>query len=283
MVLVVAATTAAVAVAPQILLALLVAGAAAASIEVLWPLHSTKRDRASRTTDLVHAIGNRFLQVPVAIAALTVVGRLAMWVVPDAVHSTVDGLPWWGQTAIVLVLGDLANYCGHRAMHRVPLLWRLHAVHHSSERLDWLATARAHPLDQAFSVTTSALPAVVLGVVETQPWVLALIFLYYPFVSHANADVHLPWVERVIVTPRFHHWHHADLGPTQTGNFGGFLAVWDHLFRTAHAPDGFPDRYGIGDPALGAKGYLGQLLSPLGGGGPGVGVGVGVGVGGAGR
>jgi sterol desaturase/sphingolipid hydroxylase (fatty acid hydroxylase superfamily) len=161
----------------------------------------------------------------------------------------------------VFILSDLANYVGHRAMHRVPALWRVHAVHHSSEHLDWLATARAHPLDQAFTVTTTALPAIALGVLDAQPWLLTLLFLYYPFVSHANADLRIPGIERVVVTPRVHHWHHA--ARPHTANFGGFLAVWDHLFGTADTPRGFPERYGIGDAALDAEDYLGHVLSPL--------------------
>jgi sterol desaturase/sphingolipid hydroxylase (fatty acid hydroxylase superfamily) len=248
------------AVAPAALATLAIAGAAAASIEVLRPLHPRRRSRAALATDLTHAVGNRFLQLPATLAALTVLAPVATWLVPDPARSGLHALPWWGRTVIVLVLSDLANYLGHRAMHRVPALWRLHAVHHSSEQLDWLATARAHPLDQAFTVTTTALPAIALGALEAQPWLLTLLFLYYPFVSHANADLHLPEIERIIVTPRFHHWHHA-LG-TRTGNFGGFLAVWDHLFGTAHAPSGFPERYGIGDTTLDDD-YLGHVLSPL--------------------
>lgn len=251
----------AVIVVPQVLATLAIAAAAAASIEVLRPLHPRRRTRAALATDLVHAAGNRFLQLPATFAALVVLAPLATWLVPGPVRSGLDGLPWWAQTAIVFVLSDLANYFGHRAMHRVPALWRLHAVHHSSEQLDWLATARAHPLDQAFTVTTTALPAIALGVLDAQPWLLTLLFLYYPFVSHANADLHLPEIERVIVTPRFHHWHHA-LG-TRTANFGGFLAVWDHLFGTAHDAGGYPDRYGIRDTALGSDDYLGHVLSPL--------------------
>jgi sterol desaturase/sphingolipid hydroxylase (fatty acid hydroxylase superfamily) len=257
----VAMAIAAVVVAPLVLVTLAVAGAGAASIEVLRPLHPRRRTRAGVATDLVHAVGNRFLLLPATFAALTVLGPLATWVMPGAVRSGLHGLPWWGQTVIVFIISDLANYLAHRAMHRVPLLWRVHAVHHSSEHLDWLATARSHPLDQAFSVTITALPAIALGVLDAQPWLLTLLFLYYPFLSHANADLRLAGIERLIVTPRFHHWHHAE--DANPGNFGGFLAVWDHLFGTAHAPSGFPERYGIGDAALDAEDYLGHVLSPL--------------------
>jgi sterol desaturase/sphingolipid hydroxylase (fatty acid hydroxylase superfamily) len=247
-------------VAPEVLVPLAIAGAAAASIEVLRPLHPQRRTRATLATDLVHAVGNRFIQVPVAVAALTVLGPLATWAVPGTIRTGLHTSPWWVATVVVFVLSDLANYFGHRAMHGVPLLWRLHAVHHSSEQLDWLATARAHPLDQAFTVTTTALPAIALGVLDAQPWLLTLLFVYYPFISHANADLHLPRIERVVVTPRFHHWHHAAVA--RATNFGGFLAVWDHLFGTAHAPAGFPDRYGIDGTALHRANYLGHLLSP---------------------
>jgi sterol desaturase/sphingolipid hydroxylase (fatty acid hydroxylase superfamily) len=249
--------------APPLLLALAVAAAGAASIEVLWPLHDRRRARSSWPTDLVHAVGNRFLMYPPAYAALTVLGPVAAGVVPGPVRTAVQALPWWAQVTVVLVLSDLVNYVNHRAMHRVPLLWRVHAVHHSSEHLDWLATARAHPLDQALTVTATMLPALALGYLDALPWLVTLFFLYYPFVSHANARIRVPIVDRVIVTPSFHHWHHADEPDARDVNFGGFLCVWDRLLGTAHEPGGFPTRYGTADGALARRDYLGHLLSPL--------------------
>ncbi|WP_322770449.1 sterol desaturase family protein, partial [Frankia sp. Cr1] len=59
-----------------------------------------------------------------------------------AVVGSFHLLPGWGQLAVVFVFRDLFAYFGHRALHRVPLLWRFHRIHHSSEQLDWLATSR---------------------------------------------------------------------------------------------------------------------------------------------
>jgi sterol desaturase/sphingolipid hydroxylase (fatty acid hydroxylase superfamily) len=147
-------------------------------------------------------------------------------------------------------------------MHRVPLLWRLHAVHHSSGQLDWLATSRVHPVDLALTITVASLPAYALGYGEEHPWLMAVLFLY-PFYAHANADVRLPGFDRLLVTPAFHHWHHADEPAAHDKNFGAILTVWDRLFRTAHRPGGWPGRYGIGDDDLDTADYAGHLLAPL--------------------
>lgn len=100
--------------------------------------------------DLTDAMDDRALIVPIVAVGLAAVDVL----VPDGprVHG-----------AVVFVLADLANYGIHRALHRVPLLWRFHAVRHLSERLDWLATSRVHPIDLAVNITVVALPAQLLG------------------------------------------------------------------------------------------------------------------------
>jgi sterol desaturase/sphingolipid hydroxylase (fatty acid hydroxylase superfamily) len=257
-----AAVATAVALAPQALVGLAVAATIAASIEVLWPLHARPRRRAAVLTDLTHAVGNRYLVVALFVLLLSTVGTGAALLVPESVRHTLAGLPAGARLAVAFVLTDLANYGGHVAMHRVPVLWRLHAVHHSSEHLDWLATARVHPVDLAVSTTVAALPAYALGFGVTEPWLLTFLFLY-PFVAHANASVRLPVLDRIMVSPELHHWHHADDPAAHNRNYGAILSVWDRLFGTAHEPGGFPDRYGIGDPALAAADYTGHLLSPF--------------------
>jgi sterol desaturase/sphingolipid hydroxylase (fatty acid hydroxylase superfamily) len=257
----VAAVAVAIALAPLTLVGLVVAASAAASLEVLWPLHDQRRSRASLITDLTHAVGNRYLVLPL-IAGLLVLVRPVTGLVPAAVPAFVASLPWWAQLAIVFLLSDLCNYAAHRTMHRVPLLWRFHAVHHSSERLDWLATSRVHPVDLALTITAASLPAFALGYADQHPWLLTFLFLY-PFFAHANAGLRLPVLDRLIVSPAFHHWHHADEPAAHDKNFGAILTVWDRLLRTAHQPGGYPARYGIGDPDLDTGTYAGHLLAPV--------------------
>jgi sterol desaturase/sphingolipid hydroxylase (fatty acid hydroxylase superfamily) len=258
----VAAVLATVALAPLSLVGLVVAATSAASLEVVTPLHRWRRPRRALLTDLTHAVGNRYLVLPLTALLLGVLAPVAHGLVPDPVRAALSDLPWWAQLAVVFALTDLANYAAHRAMHRVPVLWRFHAVHHSSEHLDWLATARVHPIDLALNITVASLPTYALGYADQQPWLATFLFLY-PFLAHADARLRLPVLDRVIVSPAFHHWHHADDPAAHDRNFGAILSVWDRLLGTAHEPAGYPERYGIGRPELAGDAYLGHLVSPL--------------------
>jgi sterol desaturase/sphingolipid hydroxylase (fatty acid hydroxylase superfamily) len=248
--------------AAETLVGLVVAAMVAASLEVLHPLHDRRRTRAALLTDLTHAVGNRFLILPAVVLLFRGIGTAITRVVPDAVPAAFGALPWWGQLAVAFPLADLGSYLGHRALHQVPLLWRLHRVHHSSGHLDWLATSRTHPLDLVLNLTAATIPAYALGYVDRQPWLLSALFLY-PFVAHANARLPLPGLDRVLVSPAFHHWHHAAVPEAHDRNFGAILSVWDRLFGTAHEPGGWPARYGVGLPALDTATYGGHLVSPL--------------------
>ena len=258
----VAAVVTSVVLAPLSLVGLAVAATSAASAEVIWPLHRRRRTLRGAVTDLTHAVGNRYLVLPLVVFLVTVIGPLVATLVPGPVRHAVGSLPWWAQMVVVFVISDLFNYAAHRAMHEVPLLWRFHAVHHSSEQLDWLATSRVHPLDLVFIITVASLPAFALGHATEQPLLVTVLFLY-PFFAHANAELRLPVLDRVLVSPRFHHWHHAAVPEAHNRNYGAILSVWDRLFRTAHEPDHHPTRYGIGDPDLDAGNYAEHLLSPV--------------------
>ena len=175
----------------------------------------------------------------------------------DAFHRA----PWGARVLLLLLLTDLANYWVHRAMHEVPALWRLHRVHHSTERLDWLATTRGHPLDLAITLTLIALPSYALEA-ATEGAALITFLFFYPFLLHTNVPVPLPVVDRFIVTPRFHHWHHAAESVAHGRNLGSVFSVWDRLFGTELAMDRLPHRYGAEDEALAGGTYVTHLLSP---------------------
>jgi sterol desaturase/sphingolipid hydroxylase (fatty acid hydroxylase superfamily) len=197
------------------------------------------------------------------VTVLTVVlGPTLHGLTPAAVRDAFHALPWPGRTALLLIVTDFANYWAHRSLHQCGPLWRLHRVHHSTARLDWLATARGHPLDQILNLTIVVLPAFALDA-ATEGTALIMLLFIYPFVVHADARVRLPLVDLVFVTPPFHHWHHADHPAAHNRNLGSVLAIWDRLFGTAVDARGFPERYGIGDDALDADSYLGHLTSPF--------------------
>lgn len=252
-----------VATGPALLVGLGVAAAIGASCEAFAPLHAGRRSFRAYATDLSHAIGNRCLIVPPVALALTLTGPLVANAIPEAANRGFAELPSLAQLVCVLVLTDLTNYFVHRWLHRVRLLWAFHAVHHSSERLDWLATSRGHPIDLAFNIFTISLPSYALGRVDLAPALLSFFFLY-PFVCHANARIQVPrFVGRIFVTPEFHHWHHAAEAEAIDRNFGAFLSIWDRVFGTAIEPGDFPDRYGISGSDLDATDYVGQLAAPF--------------------
>lgn len=176
-----------------------------------------------------------------------------------------SALPLPLEILLTLLVADLVGYWLHRAFHR-GWLWRSHAVHHSSERLDWLAAVRVHPINDLLGGVVRVVLLVVLGF---RPVVLAgvlPVLTAYALLLHAN----VPWtfgrVGRVVASPMFHRWHHARVVPEWARpdgvNFGGFFVVWDRLFGTFHLPVGVPAlETGITEPM--PTGLLGQLAYPL--------------------
>lgn len=247
--------------APKLLGGLLIAALIAASLEVIVPLRPGRRRRAW-WTDLTYAVGNRTLILPSLGLLLLVLSAVSGHLPTGQLRAAIQGLPDAARFLVFFLLTDLANYATHRILHRVGFLWRLHSVHHSSERVDWLATARGHPLDQALNIAGASVPLYLVGGAHYAPALIGFLYLY-PFVLHASARIRLGPLRFVLVTPEFHHWHHARDAAAHDRNFGAILSIWDHLFGTAVAATGHPDEYGIDDQALGERLYVGQIVSPL--------------------
>ena len=248
--------------APELLVGLSIAAAVGVSIEILAPLHEGRRTARAYILDLTHALGDRAVIVPLVAVCLGAAEPVITTVVPAGFRGGLESLPWAAQVAVAVIATDFANYLIHRSLHRVSFLWAFHAVHHSSERLDWLATSRVHPVDLAINITAVTLPTIALGKVELAPWLVTFFFVY-PFVTHANARIRLGAVGTVLVTPAFHHWHHAADGEAHDRNFGMFLSVWDRLFGTAITGDEFPSRYGVDGSDLPSLDYVGQMTQPF--------------------
>lgn len=167
--------------------------------------------------------------------------------------------PLWLRAVEVIVLGDLAMYWGHRLQHRVPLLWRFHAIHHTAERLDFLAAHREHPIDGLYTQVFMNLPAVLLGFsFEGLLGLVAFRGLWATFI-HANVDVPLGPLALVFGSPRHHHIHH--LRERDVGNYAN-LAPWiDLLFGTHRESAEVPTELGLDSPA--PRTYLGLLAYPF--------------------
>lgn len=179
------------------------------------------------------------------------------------VRGWVVKLPFIVQFVVIMLLTDFVQYWVHRAFHRVPWLWQFHSVHHSARRMDWMAGARMHFLEILALRSMTVIPMYVLGfspvVMNTYIFV---VYLYSTFV-HANLGWRFPLIEKILVTPRFHHWHHGIEQESVDVNFSIHFPFLDWIFGTYHLPkDRWPSEYGLpGHPV--PRGYLSQLKYPF--------------------
>lgn len=140
-----------------------------------------------------------------------------------------------GRVVLVWLVAELLHYAVHVAMHRVPLLWRFHRVHHDPAPLVWTTTWILHPVDSVLHASAAVaaawlvgggLPAAAWFVVGRRIWSIVL---------HANLAWPASWVDHVVATPAFHARHHReDLAPA---NFASTLSILDRLFGTYRAAD----------------------------------------------
>jgi sterol desaturase/sphingolipid hydroxylase (fatty acid hydroxylase superfamily) len=175
----------------------------------------------------------------------------------------VAALPFLVQLVAIMFLTDLVQYWLHRSFHRVPWLWNFHAVHHSARAMDWMAGARMHFLEIIVLRGITVIPMIVLGFSETAMHAyILLVYLYSTFI-HANVGWRLNAIEPVLVTPRFHHWHHGIEREAVDVNFAIHFPLLDRLFGTHHLPgDKWPAGYGIaGHPV--PHGYVAQFQHPF--------------------
>jgi sterol desaturase/sphingolipid hydroxylase (fatty acid hydroxylase superfamily) len=179
--------------------------------------------------------------------------------VPLAAREWIAGLNWWIQAGLVVVLGDLLIYWGHRLQHRVGFLWRFHSIHHSSEHLDWLAAHREHPVDSLYTILLVNLPIFLLGFpVSTLVWFAGFRGLWAVFI-HANVRLPIGPLRVLIGAPELHHWHHER--SRESGNYANVSPHMDVIFGTYRCPDHEPAVLGVEEPM--PKGYFGQLLYPF--------------------
>ena len=184
-------------------------------------------------------------------------GNLGFWVAnlliggvfaaPDStVRQTLSSLsgfelPSWpiGDTGLSLLAGflllDLLQYLVHRLEHSVPLLWRLHALHHSDPDVDVTTAVRHHPLEILFTSVTYWLAVLALGIPVMIVGIHALAVFSTAALQHGN--IRLPeWLERllrpVLVTTDMHRIHHSVVFEEANSNYGAVLSIWDRLFRT---------------------------------------------------
>ncbi|MBW2282791.1 MAG: sterol desaturase family protein [Deltaproteobacteria bacterium] len=230
---------------------------------VFGRLREQKIFRRGWRTDLAHFFASHVgVQVSVLLTMIPA-AVFFRWLVDSDFQTAVGAQPLLLQAVEALVLADLFAYASHRLFHSVPLLWRFHAIHHSCQQLDWLASSRLHLVDILLTRAVAFVPLYVMGFAP------AALYPYLVFASlqgifiHANLGFRFGWLRYVLVTPQFHHWHHTAQPEFVDRNFAIHLPLIDWLFGTYYLPDDrWPERYGIdGDPI--PDGWWKQLVDPF--------------------
>ncbi len=140
--------------------------------------------------------------------------------------------PMWGQVLLAFFTADFAFMMMHYLSHRLPPLWRLHAVHHGVGRLYGFNGVIRHPLHQSIDMIVGNAPLVIMGMPVSVALVLGFLISVTLIVQHSNVDTRLGPLEGQLSIGRIHHLHHVNWGTEGDCNFGLLLTVWDKLLGT---------------------------------------------------
>lgn len=144
-------------------------------------------------------------------------------------------LPLWLEVFLVVLILDFAIWLQHLITHKVPILWRLHRVHHADVDMDVTTAIRFHPVEIALSMLLKIGLVYLLGPAAIAVVLFEIILNGTAMFNHSNLA--LPrWldsaVRKVLVTPDMHRVHHSVHRAEHDSNYGFSLSIWDKLFGT---------------------------------------------------
>ncbi|MDD9892956.1 MAG: sterol desaturase family protein [Gammaproteobacteria bacterium] len=214
--------------------------------------------------DIIYMVFNAFiprLWTPVQIFALT---AITAWL-----GTQLDTQLWpqdWPLLVdlfLMLLIAEFGRYWVHFAAHKTDWLWRLHAVHHSPNRLYFLNANRFHPLEKLIFQIPEVAPFVLLG---TPVEVIAMYFTFngiHGLTQHSNIHIKGGVLNYVFSLTELHRWHHSQKIEESDRNFGNNLIVWDMVFGTFfHPKNREVETIGLLNPEY-PKTVSGQLVAPF--------------------
>ena len=168
--------------------------------------------------------------IPIATAAMAELARARGWGLFNAVDAG-----FWPTFCLSILLLDLLIYGQHVITHKIPMLWRLHRVHHTDQDIDVTTAVRFHPLEIILSAGLKLLFVALLGVPVVAVIIFEIILNLASMFNHSNINIPVS-VDRVlrliIVTPDMHRVHHSVRLAETNSNYGFNFPWWDRLFGT---------------------------------------------------
>ena len=166
-------------------------------------------------------------------------------------------IPFWWAFALSVIALDFAIYLQHVMFHAVPVLWRLHRVHHADADIDVTTGARFHPVEIVLSMLIKFAAIALLGAPAAAVLVFEVLLNATAMFNHANLRLRAP-VDRLLrwflVTPEMHRIHHSMEVVETNSNFGFNLPWWDRLCGTYRERARLPQE----SMAIGVKGLTGS-------------------------
>jgi sterol desaturase/sphingolipid hydroxylase (fatty acid hydroxylase superfamily) len=173
------------------------------------------------------------LAFPMAAVGVAAIAADRGWGLFNAVAA-----PAWAAVLLSVVALDLAIYVQHVVFHKVPILWRLHRMHHTDVDIDTTTGIRFHPIEIGLSMAIKAAAIVALGAPPAAVIVFEVLLNATAMFNHGNVRLS-PGIDRVlrrvVVTPDFHRVHHSVHRDETDSNYGFNLSVWDYAFGTYRA------------------------------------------------
>ena len=173
------------------------------------------------------------LLVPLGAVGVALIAEARCWGL-----SNLLGLTKWTSLVLGVIALDLVIYTQHVVFHHVPVLWRLHRMHHADLDIDVTTGLRFHPLEILLSLAIKMAAVVALGVPALAVLIFEVLLNATSMFNHSNVALP-PWLEPIarwiVVTPQMHQVHHSVARAETDSNFGFNLPWWDRLFGTYRA------------------------------------------------
>lgn len=165
---------------------------------------------------------------------------LALFGITNVVALQVQSFPLWGQLLLMLLIRDFIHFNVHRLLHRVPLLWEFHKVHHSVQEMGFAAHLRYHWMENVVYRFLEYLPLAMIGFGIQDFFIVHIFTLAVGHFNHSNIRIPLGPLKYIFNNPQMHIWHHAKALPESHPhgvNFGITLSLWDYIFKTNYVPE----------------------------------------------
>ena len=208
-----------------------------ALLETWIPRRERRFKRSARWTTNFGILFSDYISVALVTLVIPITALIsAYWAAKNGwgLLNLID-LPIWLSWIIAFALLDFTIWLQHLITHKIPILWRIHRVHHSDVELDASSAIRFHPVEIVLSVFIKAFAVILIGPAVALVVLFEIILNGSAIFNHANYKLPLwldKWLRLIIVTPDMHRIHHSTIPKETDSNYGFALSIWDHIFRT---------------------------------------------------